>query len=895
MDTFLTSFGLMLMCGLCSAQKLSPTGKNVCLNARNSPTCCSGWERHSDECTVPLCEGDRACLLDEVCVYPGLCRCKAGFYGYQCKTRCPPEFWGPDCRELCPCHPGGVCDPATGECSCLPSHWGNLCQNSCKCGPHGKCDPVFGNCTCEEGWWTSTCSMACQCYPGTSTCDQATGRCFCNEGFWGQKCSLRCNCYLSPCHQHTGACQCLLGWWGPSCDRRCNCNLKHAECDPLTGVCLCHSGYKDPFCNEPCSSGNYGSGCKKSCGHCEGGRPCSILDGLCDACAPGWNGTHCDQRCPDGYYGHHCRDVCPLCRNKDPCDPETGVCLHCDPGWTGPRCEKPCTDGTYGDGCHFLCKICYHGHCDHVTGSCICLPGFQGESCNSTCPGHLYGVNCSSICDCGNIACHPTTGACPNSSRAGLLVGLLVPLFILIFALLFCCCCCGGPVESKEGVVVGDGSPAVRMKHHVYTVLANMGSAMPCNTLWSSALPRVTVSHHDPELTFNHSFIEQPSSSWVTDSFETDDEGEAVYCEPPREDVLTVTGGELQELNSKCNFFPDPSTFSSEDMSQAFGIPRTSSIAKSKRPSVSFAEGTKFSPKERRSSIQDLPGSTRKPKTWGVLMLSALQGGQGNRCEVEAKKEEKNNGENASCEDQEATTVTPQASNSEKYSSGPIRTHLTVPGGRLSYTRKNTQLQSSSDGCQEMDLDAEKLTTVYVTVGKTAKMAKEESSSQGSVQAMLRRLGSLQRQREETTQPKGRGQAIAKPPRRKLGARASAWEQATGSGHAEVIMRKPSRRKHISLSSPCTVGETNIPQEKSTPKRPLSSILKSVPESDVQRSLVEQDAETISQPDSPAEHVYETVALSDGVSNSSDIIINETVVEQAETEPNYENVYVKHS
>lgn len=41
-------------------------------------------------------------------------------------------------------------------------------------------------------------------------------------------------------------------------------------------------------------------------------------------------------------------------------------------------------------------------------------------------------------------------------------------------------------------VAVGDGSPAVRMKHHVYTVLANMGSAMPCITLWSSGLPRVT-------------------------------------------------------------------------------------------------------------------------------------------------------------------------------------------------------------------------------------------------------------------------------------------------------------------------------------------------------------------------------------------------------------------
>ncbi|XP_065137074.1 scavenger receptor class F member 1 isoform X2 [Paramisgurnus dabryanus] len=890
MDILLTSFGLILVCVQCFTQNLSPIGKNVCFNSRDpSPSCCSGWSQQGDECTVPLCEGERACLQDEVCVYPGFCRCKPGYFGYQCTTPCPPEFWGPDCREPCPCHPHGSCDPVTGECSCFPNRWGNLCQNSCKCGQHGKCDPVYGNCTCEKGWWTSTCTKACLCHPGTSTCDQTTGRCLCNDFYWGQKCSLRCNCYVSPCQQHNGECQCINGWWGPSCDRRCNCDLHHADCLPSDGTCLCHPGYKSPYCNIPCIDGKYGRGCEKSCGRCEGGRPCTKQDGLCDACEPGWNGTRCDQRCPEGYYGHRCKDICPQCRNKEPCDPETGKCFFCDPGWTGPRCDKPCPDGTYGDECRFLCKTCFQGHCDHVTGNCMCLPGFQGESCNNTCPLNSYGVNCSSVCDCGNLACHPTTGACPNSSRAGLLAGLLIPIFILIFALLFCCCCCGGSVEGKESVAVGDGGPAVRMKHHVYTVLANVGSAIPCISMWSSGLPRITVSHHDPELTFNHSFIDQPSSGWVTDSFETDDEGEAIYCEPPREDVVTVAGGELQELNSKCNFFLDPSNFSSDDMSQDFGIPRTSSIAKSKRPSVSFAEGTKFSPKERRSSTQDLSGSGRKSKSWGVLMLSALQGGQGNHTEVEAEKTEEKTDENVSSEEQGATTETSEA-DSIRYSSGSSRTHLSVPCGRRrthSTARKNTQPQSSSDGGQDTDSEAEKLTTVYVTVGK---IVKQELSSEGPVQAMLRRLGSLQRQKEVGVQPKGRGQAITKPPRRKLGARASAWEQATVSGQTEVVMRKPSRKKHSSLSSPCIAGATDSPQDNSTPKRPLSSILKSVPESGVHRSLVEQDTET----NAPVEHEYETVAPSDGVSTSTEIIINETVVGEAENEPNYENVYVKH-
>ncbi len=345
------------------------------------------------------------------------------------------------------------------------------------------------------------------------------------------------------------------------------------------------------------------------------------------------------------------------------------------------------------------------------------------------------------------------------------------------------------------------------------------------------------------------------------------------------------------ELSSKCNFFPDPSTFSSDDMSQDFGIPRTSSIAKSKRPSVSFAEGTKFSSKERRSSTQDLPGSSWKPKAWGVLMISALQGGQGNHSETE--KEEKNNQETVSPEEQTAESETSQT-DSEKYSSGPLRTHLTVHNGRrrtLSNTRKNAQPPDSG-----LDADSEKLTTVYVTVGTTQKMAKQEPPSEGPVQAVLRRLGSLQRQREEATQPKGRGQAIAKPPRRKLGVQASAWEQATGSHQSEVVMRKPSRRKHISLSSPCPVGETDFTQENCNPNRPLSSILKSVPESDTLHSLeVEQDTDVVCETDTLTEHTYETVAPSDGISTSSEIIINETVVDQAENEPNYENVYVKHS
>lgn len=110
------------------------------------------------------------------------------------------------------------------------------------------------------------------------------------------------------------------------------------------------------------------------------------------------------------------------------------------------------------------------------------------------------------------------------------------------------------------------------MKHHVQGVLANISAMMPCFTLNSSKLPKVTgekadllpalfcgmeparplcmatrpqplvisspVSHHDAEIPFNPSFIESPSAAWASDSsfssFDTDNEGPE-YSVPPRE------------------------------------------------------------------------------------------------------------------------------------------------------------------------------------------------------------------------------------------------------------------------------------------------------------------------------------------------------------------------
>ncbi|MEQ2191833.1 hypothetical protein XENOCAPTIV_003196 [Xenoophorus captivus] len=244
-------------------------------------------------------------------------------------------------------------------------------------------------------------------------------------------------------------------------------------------------------------------------------------------------------------------------------------------------------------------------------------------------------------------------------------------------------------------------------------------------------------------------------------------------------------------MSSKCNMFLDPSGFSSEDITSSFNIPRTSSIAKSKRPSVSFAEGTRFSPKERSGSGQD-PGAPPRSKaktTWGVLMLSALQGQGGTARTGEedgTEEEERENGENIpTTENQESSFEVVD----QEVDKTPSYANLQVPG--TSGRRRTMSNTAAHKGTPPLTSDGEvgashKITTVYVTVTKAGRpITKTESSSEGPVQAMLRRLGSLQRQREQDG-----------------GKRKKAFNAASEAP----------------------------PSEGNTPKRPLSSILKSVPE-----------------------------------------------------------------
>ncbi|XP_056458511.1 scavenger receptor class F member 2 isoform X2 [Gadus chalcogrammus] len=520
----------------CFGQELNPRGRNVC-KPPGAPglTCCSGWGQLADECLTPLCGGNFTCKENEVCVRPNECRCRHGYFGASCDTKCPSQFWGPDCKGKCHCYPNGQCDDLTGQCTCNPNRWGPNCENACLCNK-GKCDQDTGKCTCHPGFWGPQCNNNCYCSL-TSVCD-AAGRCICNPGWTGRNCAMQCNCNNSPCDQFTGRCQCRERLWGQRCDRYCQC--VHGKCNQADGSCTCTPGFRGKFCREPCPAGFYGQNCRNRCGHCKGQQPCKVTEGRCVTCDRGWNGTRCDQLCSKGFFGEGCQEECPACKDGHHCDPIHGKCSHCNPGWIGDRCGERCPNGTYGENCGSDCSHCFNGACHLVTGECLCDPGFHGVHCNMTCQAGQFGVNCNQTCSCHNKNCNAVSGACnlqPNQRMGVMAAGTLVCcLLIILLSLLCCCCLCRHKDHNKKAKWILCGR------------FSRISTKLPRIPLRRQKLPKV-VAHHDPENTFNCSFIEPPSaggdqelppSSWSSQesfsSFGSGDES-PVYCVPHEESV----------------------------------------------------------------------------------------------------------------------------------------------------------------------------------------------------------------------------------------------------------------------------------------------------------------------------------------------------------------------
>ncbi|XP_069471511.1 scavenger receptor class F member 1 [Ambystoma mexicanum] len=864
-----------------SAQGLDPRGKNVCLVDR-LPVCCTGWKQQGGECTVAVCEGADACQVDEVCIRPGVCRCKAGFFGANCNSRCPNQYWGPDCKEVCACHPNGKCDPATGECTCSHNRWGHVCQFQCQCGPHAKCNPLTGACQCDPGWWSANCKKQCQCNPGTSRCHPANGQCLCVHGWWGHKCSMRCPCNQSPCAQNSGTCECQDGWWGQKCEHRCVC--LNGKCNAINGHCTCDVGFQGADCRDPCTAGYYGQDCRASCGRCRHNQPCSPVDGFCSSCDPGWNGSRCTQPCPPGYYGENCEQICPRCRTGEVCEHETGTCQNCEPGWTGPRCDSSCPAGKFGERCLLFCPDCGNGSCSPVNGECVCDPGFWGASCNETCPRGRFGVNCSRDCECRGAPCSPYSGKCEWDAQhyGALIAGVLLPLLMLLCLLCCCWCCRRERPDAKDRAA--DGGAMSGVKHHFHGVIAGLSSMCPCASLGNTRLPWVTVSHHDTEIPFNHSFIESPSTGWDNGSFSSFDseEGDPIYCTPPREEIAEVGRGEFQEISSKCNVFPGPSAFNEEDISEPFSIPRTSSNAKAKRPSVSFAEGTKFAPEFRRGSTTDTPHLVRKPKLpWGLPKLSSIQSNSAMEADTPQKEEQIYECTQPSLEKEEEEE--------EKSSprSNPGSRRRTLSNANAAAQRAVKVLEATSAKNAEGKTKNSKMTTIYVTVGPIGKPSKASLNieGEGPVQSVLRRFGSLQRVKmghKDDRKLRNSVDSIQKPARRSL-------LQTTASKAVSMAPLNAPQEEGLTRSVEAETPISTAKAQDSSGRRsiiPAFSILKKVV------SKAGEGAETSDAPNHLEEAEGQNLEDAPASEQVAELQRHEQTncVEDDDSEPKYENI-----
>lgn len=112
----------------------------------------------------------------------------------------------------------------------------------------------------------------------------------------------------------------------------------------------------------------------------------------------------------------------------------------------------------------------------------------------------------------------PHTGL---TDHAALAAAILIPLLLLLLCVV-CCCCGAGPADARDRyqcryspsllnslspsplhatsprrAAVPDDDVVARMKHHVQGVLANISAMMPCFTLNSSKLPKVTGEKAD--------------------------------------------------------------------------------------------------------------------------------------------------------------------------------------------------------------------------------------------------------------------------------------------------------------------------------------------------------------------------------------------------------------
>lgn len=202
---------------------------------------------------------------------------------------------------------------------------------------------------------------------------------------------------------------------------------------------------------------------------------------------------------------------------------------------------------------------------------------------------------------------------------------------------------------------------------------------------------------------------------------------------------VPVAQAELPEASLVGGPFPPP-----EDASTPFAIPRTSSLARAKRPSVSFAEGTKFAPQSCQSS-GELSSPLRKPKR---LSRGAQPGPESQEAEEYTGPE------------QEKDKAPPRAPSPRDSAIG----HCQLPPGGQTVAERVEAIEGS------VRESSGSITTIYMLAGTPRK-------SEGPVQSVLRRFSKFQKGPAEHKVKS----AIPKPPRQSLSRNKGSLQLASGS------------------------------------------------------------------------------------------------------------------
>ncbi|KAJ6657314.1 hypothetical protein lerEdw1_002681 [Lerista edwardsae] len=739
------------------ASELDPNGRHVCRSSSHPQvfTCCLGWKQKGQECTIALCQGADACQKDEVCVRPGVCRCKPGFFGANCNTR---EYWAggvltstgaQTAKRAAAATPMGSVTQSVESAPATPTDGGGSASLHASVAHEAAVTPSLGPASASPvgGLQIARSSAHAICLAPAAIRLQASASA--TEAGGAKGVPSTAPAMAHPVPRSLADASAGLGCGGLSASTPAIACTEPAA--PRTDTALVRPATEARAAQTPALLGPTDLNADTGVATASTNRPALLWTApALPVNLAGTEPTAISHAHPDAM-GKIAPSLVPTASKGKLVTRKQGNAGTVNQASlvTGVRCPAHLVSlGMAADSPAWIASMgavtqCLGNACARlgsgasaamrpalkdftaVTAPSPASAGGPNATLSLGTVSFIQGLSCSRLL--ASALKWLYHNVCRGKNQEALIAGILTPLLLLLLCICCCCfCCCGSaPMDPGDRAAAADGNPVSRMKHHVLGALANLSSTLPCFSLGGYKLPRVTVSHHDAEIPFNPSFIEPPSAAWPLDSsfsssFDTDNEDD--HPEGPVYQLPAAPDAELQP-----GFLPEASALNLEP----FAIPRTSSIAKAKRPSVSFAEGTRFEGQTRGSS-ETLNPLRKSKASWGLARVASPQ--------QEILPDSSDSSPGNIYENVEAG---PKEEEEEKESHRPFL--RSTPGGRrkrISGSRNVAQRVEALEAASKAQDKEPVVTTIYMTVGKAA------GGSEGPVQAILQQLGSLQRAKQ---------------------------------------------------------------------------------------------------------------------------------------------------